>query len=112
MVNVMEKAQALASAIEESTEYTEYIGLLKKVQTEPEVYARLNEYRRKSFEIQVSSDVDSTQQLENLQIEFSELLADGKISRLLSAEQVFCKMMRQINEKIMGSIEEMDISFL
>ena len=32
MVNVMENAQALASAIEESTEYEEYIGLLQKVQ--------------------------------------------------------------------------------
>lgn len=112
MINVMEKAEALSAAIEESAEYREYIALLKKLQKEPELYSRLNEYRRRSFEIQMSSDVDAIQQLENLQMEFAELLTDGKISRLLSAEQVFCKMMRQINEKIMGSIEEMDVSFL
>lgn len=112
MVNVMEKAEALASAIEKSTEYTEYIDLLKKLQAEPELYAHLNEYRKKSFDIQVSSDVDSSQKLENLQVEFSDLLSDGKISRFLGAEQAFCKMMRQINERIMESIEEMDVSFL
>lgn len=112
MINVMEKAESLAVAIGESAEYTEYIVLLKKVQEEPELYSRLNEYRRRCFDIQMSSDVDATQQLEHLQMEFSELLSNGKISRVLNAEQVFCKMMRQINEKIMGSIEEMDISFL
>lgn len=112
MINVIEKADILASAIADSGEYKEYISLLKNIQTEPDLYARFNEYRKKSFEIQVSSDVDAVNQLENLRGEFSELLANSKVSRVLSAEQVFCKMMRQINAKIMESIDEMDVSFL
>lgn len=112
MVNVVEKADALASAIAESKEYKEYINLLKHIQGEPDLYSRFNEYRRRSFEIQVSSDVDAVNQLENLRAEFSEFLTNSKVSRVLSAEQVFCKMMRQVNAKIMESIEEMDVSFL
>lgn len=112
MINVMEKAKELSSAITESAEYREYITLLKKIQEEADLYSRLNEYRKRSFYIQISNDTDAIRHLEELQVEFSELLSDGKISRFLSAEQAFCKMMRQINARIMGSIEEMDISFL
>ncbi len=112
MSNVLEKAGVLADAIADSAEYMEYISLLKKLQEDPDLYARFNEYRKRSFEIQVSSDVDAAQQLENLQKEFTDLLSDGQISRTLSAEQEFCKMMRKVNAKIMGSIEEMDVSFL
>ena len=112
MSDVLEKAEALADAIAKSAEYAEYISMLKEIQREPELYARFNEYRKRSFEIQVSSDIGAAQQLESLQMEFADLLSDGKISRALSAEQVFCKMMRKVNAKIMGSIEEMDVSFL
>ncbi len=112
MGNVVEKADALASAIAESKEYKDYISLLKIIQGEPDLYSHFNEYRRRSFEIQVSSDVNAVNQLENLRLEFSELLTNSKVSRVLSAEQIFCKMMRQVNAKIMESIEEMDVSFL
>jgi cell fate (sporulation/competence/biofilm development) regulator YlbF (YheA/YmcA/DUF963 family) len=112
MINVLEQAEHLADAIQKSGEYTEYISLLKKLQEEPDLYARLNDYRKRSFEVQMSSDSDAVKQLENLQVEFAELLADARVSRFLSAEQAFCKMMRQVNEKIMGSIEQMDVSFL
>jgi len=112
MTEIMEKAEALQNAIRESTEYTEYINMQGALQKEPDLYERLNEYRRRSFEIQLSDDVDAHTKLEKLHGEFSDFLADGKVSRFIRAEQAFCKLMRQVNEKILGGIQEMDISFL
>jgi len=112
MANVIEKAEELASAIQKSVEYTDYIRLQKEVQNDKELYEKLGEYRRRCFEVQFSDDVDATSKMENIRNEYSEILLNGRVGRFMNAEQAFCKLMREVNTKIMESIDQMDVSFI
>lgn len=111
MKTVIEQTEVLVESIQESDEYSEYKRLLKTVMQDENLYEKVNEFRRRNFVVQVEKSSDVLEEIDKLQKEYADLLNNLLIKEFLAAEQIMCKMMRQINNRVLESLE-MDISFL
>ncbi|MBD5088347.1 MAG: YlbF family regulator [Clostridiales bacterium] len=98
-MNVMQQTDALIEAIETSSEFAQY-HLLQKTIMKEDVYNRLNEFRRRNFEIQMNPQVDAINSSANLYQEYADILNRTEVKEFLNAEQRFIRMLRKIHEEI------------
>lgn len=111
MKNVEHHTNSLINAIKESNEFIEYQVLLKNVMQDPALYDKINEIRKKSLSLQFSNDLNLIEESDKLYSEYEQVLRNPLVNNFFSAEQIFCKMIRDMNDKIMGSLD-VDIEFL
>ncbi|MCI8407688.1 MAG: YlbF family regulator [Lachnospiraceae bacterium] len=98
-MNVIQQTDALIKAIETSNEFAQYYLLQKTIMKE-EVYNRLNEFRRRNFEIQMNSQVDAIDSSANLYQEYADILNRTEVKEFLNAEQRYIRMLRKIHQEI------------
>lgn len=111
MKNVMQKADALIEAIETSNEFAQYQFLQKAIMKEEDVYNRLNDFRRRNFEIQMNPQVDAMNSSANLYQEYADVLNRTEVKEFLNAEQRYIKMLRRIYHKL-DKHTDVNIDFL
>lgn len=102
----------LISAILDSEEYRSFHYYLAKIKEQPELYARVCEFRKHNFELQ-NSEADNNMydeimrfQLENVSLRQNELVND-----FLRAELAICRMLHDITNEIVDNVD-FDIEFL
>ena len=100
MKNVMQQTENLIDAIEGSSEYVQYQMLQNSIVKDEGVYHRLNEFRRRNFEIQMNSQVDAIDGSANLYQEYADVLNRPEVKDFLAAEQRYIKMLRKVNRKL------------
>lgn len=100
MKNVMQQADTLIEAIETSNEFAQYQFLQKEIMKEEDVYNRLNDFRRRNFEIQMNHQVDAMNSSANLYQEYADVLNRTEVKEFLNAEQRYIKMLRRIYHKL------------
>ena len=105
MNNVMKKTDELIDAIQSSNEYLQYQMLQKTISKNTDLYNRLNDYRRRNFEIQMQGHDNAEDEIQNLANEYAD------IKDFLVAEQRYIKMLRRMNKKIDNQIH-VNIEFL
>ncbi len=110
MNNVIEKTDQLIDAIQSSNEYLQYQMLQKSISKEQDIYNRLNDYRRRNFEIQMNEQA-TVDEMENLSREYADVLNRSEIKDFLVAEQRYIKMLRRVNKKL-DSQFHVNIDFL
>lgn len=98
-MNIMQQTDALIEAIETSNEFAQY-HLLQNAIMKEDVYNRLNDFRRRSFEIQMNSQVDVMDSSANLYQEYADILNRTEVKEFLNAEQRFIRMLRRIHQEI------------
>ena len=74
-------------------------------------YGRLNEYRRRNFELQMNTQVDAMTESERLRNEYADILNRTDVKEYLAAEQRYVKMIRLVNQKL-DSCFDIHIEFL
>lgn len=111
MGRIDECIDALIEAIHESDEYRDYHAQLYELEQNPELYARVNAYRRKNLMVQMNSENNLHGNFADLQMEFADVLANLQVRNFLSAERKFGKILRGASNKVMESAD-MDIDFL
>ncbi len=111
MNNVMQQLDQLIDAIHVSNEYTQYQMLDRSIAKDEQVYNRLNEYRRRNFEIQMNQNIDIMEACVNLNKEYEDVLNRSEVKEYLSAERRYIKMIRKITQKIDNQID-INIDFL
>lgn len=99
MKNVMQQTDALIEAIETSNEFAQYQLLQNSIMKE-DIYNRLNEFRRRSFEIQMNPQADVIDSSAHLYQEYADILNRTEVKEFLNAEQRYIKMLRQIHRKL------------
>lgn len=106
------KVKELTNAIVESKEYKDYIRNLEIIKKDPELYARVCEFRRRNFELQnteVDENIyDGVMQFQN---ENSSIRKIDSVNDFLKSELCICRMLRDVNRSIMNEID-LDIEFL
>ena len=106
------KVKELTNAIVESKEYKDYIRNLEIMKKDPELYARVCEFRRRNFELQnteVDENIyDGVMQFQN---ENSSIRKIDSVNDFLKSELCICRMLREVNRSIMNEID-LDIEFL
>ncbi len=92
--------------IKGSEEFREYKAGLERIQEEPDLYDKVNEFRKKNYMLQNAEDSeDYIERLEELDREFEDVRAIPLVDEFLAAELCFCKMMQEINELIWEEID-------
>jgi cell fate (sporulation/competence/biofilm development) regulator YlbF (YheA/YmcA/DUF963 family) len=111
MNRIEEHTSNLIEAVKESNEYLQYRNLLAQVMEDINLYNEINEFRKKSISIQLHADRNLLDISNELYSEYSRLLGDPLVADFLSSEQAYCRMLREMNDRIMDSLD-LDIDFL
>ena len=92
--------------IKGSEEFREYKAGLERIQAEPDLYDKVNEFRKKNYMLQNAEDrEDYIERLEELDREFEDVMAIPMVDDFLAAELGFCRMMQEINQLVWEEID-------
>ncbi|MBQ7926425.1 MAG: YlbF family regulator [Lachnospiraceae bacterium] len=103
MSGIDKEVKLLIEAILHSGEYAGYINEKERLKQMPEVKERVDEFRRRNFELQNSGNY-SFDKADQLEREFSDVLKLPEVSAFLDAELAFCRMMQEMNSTIADAI--------
>lgn len=104
--NILEAAKKYISEVKRSPEYLEYEQQLENIQKEPELYARVNEFRRKNFELQNNEAPENLMdRLDELEREYAQLRDITLVENFLEAEVAFCRMMQDADSLIARELD-------
>ena len=108
VMNVAEYAGGIIEALKSSEEYRNYHTKQKKVMQNPEVYDRINAFRKKSFLMSLNEDEEFDYEFDE---EMGKILSNRTIAEFLLSERSLCQMVRQINYAVVEAAD-LDVSFL
>ena len=97
MSRVETALEELIAAVIASEEYREYDRQKQIMKEQPELKAQIDRFRQENFELQNSAQAD---ELFDRTDEFSRPLVD----EFLNAELDFCRMIQEINGKIVEAV--------
>lgn len=104
-------AKELVHEIKNTNEYNHYHRVLKKIVQEKELYDTMNQYRKKSLELQMYSSEDPYDSMIALSQEYNSILTNPLVKEFLTAEQRLSGIGKEITDYIIESLE-LDISFM
>lgn len=97
-VDTRELASDFAEKIMQTEIYQEYNFQKNKLKKLPELYERINDYRRKNFALQQEKDKDVLyDKMEQFEREYEDFRENPLVDDFLKAELAFCRMMQDIN---------------
>lgn len=112
MKESVKKARELTAFVRQTETVQRYEKYLASLKAQPEVYAKLNVFRRKNMELQVLEQPESYEEkTKQLQEEYKNILMESVVMDFLTAEQGVCKMMQKIYDAIAQEIP-LDISYM
>lgn len=96
----------LVDTIKNTDEYKEFQFQKEKINKFPELKDRINEFRKKNYELQNSGQsANLMEDTERLQMENEDLFENPLSADFLQAELDFCRMMQDVNACITDGIE-------
>lgn len=85
--------------------YKNYQEQLFLIRQNPEKYQRVNEFRRKNYELQQSDGRDMDERIEALAEELERFREDPVVDDFFRAELAFCRMMQEVNLRVTEAID-------
>ena len=101
MTNLEEAVANLLAAIKDTEEYREYSMQKEKIAKFPELKAQLDDFRKKSFELQSRTEIEEFQQ------EKEDLIEDPLAEDFLAAELNFCRMIQEVELDLTDGLDFM-----
>jgi len=104
----------LVNKIKTTSEYIDYLNYKSILERNEELYRRVQEFRRRSFEIQVSHHYgmyNAYENLVNLKNENDELLTEPTVKMFLDSELKLSRMIQSVYDTLADEID-FDIEFL
>lgn len=95
----------LIDAVKKSKTYQEYDKQKNVIKEDPELKAQIDNYRRESFEIQNSNDANAGQRMEAFADKYADFVENSKVSAFLDAEVNLCRMMQELSDRIIDSLD-------
>lgn len=111
MYNIDEQLETLIMALKNSAEYTQYKETLDEVKKEESLFSSMREYQKGRFKIHVNPQSSVGEEDRALRLSFSKTLEHPAVDAHLKAEKVYCKLIRQIEDRLSEAIG-IDIGFL
>lgn len=103
MNQVDEAVNILASALLVSEVYLEYKKQLDQVKQFPELKEKIDEYRKRNYELQHSPDF-AFDKLDEFEREYRKFREDPLVSDFLAAELALCRLLQNINDRLVEAI--------
>ncbi len=104
--HIRNTAMTFIREVKQSEVYGKYAEQLERVKAEPGLYEKVNEFRKKNFDIQNNGSAENMmERLEELDKEYSWLREDALVEDFLQAELAFCRMMQEIDALIVRELD-------
>lgn len=104
--DIMIATKEFAETIQKSDTYQKYYFQREKIKRQPDLYDKVNEYRRKNYELQNTADSeDLFDRMEAFEKEYEKFRENPLVDDFLRAELAFCRMMQDINELLTTEID-------
>ena len=107
---VYDEANNLAKAIQESKEYKEYKKAKEELEAIPEMKAKVNEFEKIRYEVQVMSfqgKNEDAEKMNKLQEMYDILMKEPKIKEYFDIEVRFNIMLADVNKIISESVKDL-----
>lgn len=111
MYNLEEHLETLIMALKNSAEYIQYMETLNEIKKEEALFSSMREYQTSRFKIHVEPKETVGEEDRNLRLSFSKTLEHPIVDAHLKAERRYCKLIRQIEDRI-SEAAGIDIGFL
>lgn len=109
--NIINSSKQLNMLIKESDEYQKYCMYKDEISKLPELYREVQEFRKRSFLLQLEDDTYDKEVASKLSDEFKSVLENPLAAAYLNAELAFCKLSQRIFKEICDGIE-LELDFL
>ncbi len=96
--------QAYVEQIKRSGEYIRYAAERDKVKQFPDLKAQIDAYRMENFELQNSPET-AIEEIERFEKEYAGFRENPLVADFLAAELAFCRMMQEINSRVMAQLD-------
>ncbi|WP_342757210.1 YlbF family regulator [Kineothrix sedimenti] len=104
--SIQDAVMEFVGSVRKSAEYCEYVMQLNKIKMQPELYLKVNEFRRKNFMFQNEEEAeDLLERMEELDKEYESLREIPLVFDFLAAETSFCRMMQEATELIVKELD-------
>ncbi len=97
--------------IRQSAEYIDYHRELAQIKENKELYARVNDYRKRCVTMQMSGSIDNFEEVGTIRSQYEDVLGNTQAVRFMTSEQKLIKLTRKLNNRIYDEIG-LDIDFL
>ncbi len=98
--------ERLEAAIKGTPVYQRYAVQKELMAKEPELKARIDEFRQKNYELQTSEQTeDLFERIDQFSREYKDFRENPKVSAFLEAELALCRMMQEIHLKITQAVD-------
>ena len=92
--------------IKQSEIYQEYCSQLGRIKEQPELYDKVNEFRKKNFDIQNSEPPETMmERMEDLEREYAWLRENVIVEDFLQAELALCRLMQELDALVVRELD-------
>lgn len=108
MLDVQMEAAAVryVKEIKNSDIYQRYCYQLEKIKKSPELYDKINEYRKKNYEMQSMTQVDELfDKMDAFEREYEKFRENPIVDDFLKAELAFCRLMQELETFVTQEID-------
>ena len=104
--DVSEKVDALVESIKASNIYNNYLLQKSRVEKEPELKKKIDDFRRENFEVQQNyQGAELDNKIEEFEMRYASFRQNPLVDQFFSAELAFCRMMQEIYTKITAEVD-------
>lgn len=108
---ILDKAAELRDAIIGSDEYTRFQLWKERLMADEELYQKVNEFRKKNFELQITGDSADANIVDHLAQQYVNVLEKPLVNEFMQAELILCRKLQQMYRVITDDID-LDVRFL
>ncbi len=106
MNRVEQCTQDLIESIQETEEYQRYQKLRELIEQDPELRRKLNEFRRRVYQVQTSGEIlDHYSEQERLGKDASEFRKNELVDEYLKVELHICRLIQNMSFQIADAID-------
>ena len=95
---IVAAAESFVNAIKDTETYKDYFEQLERIKRTPELFGKVNEFRRRNYEIQNTSQVNELfDKMGAFEREYERFRENPIVDDFLKAELAFCRLMQEVN---------------
>ena len=102
--SVEQSLDNLIDTIKSDDIYLEYKKQLDLLRQDPELKRQVDDFRKRNYDMQMGGDLDFAK-LDSFREEYREFRTNPLVDSFLAAELDFCRMMQNINFKIIDAVD-------
>ena len=99
--DVSEKVDALVESIKASNIYNNYLLQKSRVEKEPELKKKIDDFRRENFEVQQNyQGAELDNKIEEFEMRYASFRQNPLVDQFFSAEHAFCRLIQYIENRL------------